>query len=189
MDLKWNMDMLSMWLNKFYKKTGKTLKHNSKAPAGFDMEKIECFTCPKNGNFARECRSKGGNDSSWKHGKNKDAWYKSYKVREAGKKHEESKALAIVDGVGLDWNEHDEDDSDSDQDHALTADIEANMDDDDSIDKFDQAISLEQFGIIDFFEVHTFTTDCKTKYSNLNASFDIQRERLGDYSVHVQAYE
>ncbi|GKF31224.1 ribonuclease H-like domain-containing protein, partial [Tanacetum coccineum] len=62
MDLKWQMAMLSIRVNKFYKKTGKRLKFNEKEPASFDKSKVECFKCHKMGHFARECRSKGTQD-------------------------------------------------------------------------------------------------------------------------------
>ncbi|GJY26165.1 ribonuclease H-like domain-containing protein [Tanacetum coccineum] len=63
MNLKWQMAMLSMRVNKFYKKTWRRLKFNANEPAGFDKSKVECFKCHKMGHFARECRSKGTQDS------------------------------------------------------------------------------------------------------------------------------
>ncbi|GJU73472.1 ribonuclease H-like domain-containing protein [Tanacetum coccineum] len=119
MDLKWQMAMLSMRVNKFYKKTGRRLKFNEKEPAGFDKSKVECFKCHKMGHFARECRSKGTQDS-----KRRDAGYNAYKAKEGGKKQAETKALAAVDGESIDWNDHAEDDAD---DHGESIDLNSRV--------------------------------------------------------------
>ncbi|GKC60296.1 ribonuclease H-like domain-containing protein, partial [Tanacetum coccineum] len=63
MDLKWQVAMISMRLKKFYKKTGRKLQFDAKEPVGFDKAKVECYNCHKTGHFARECRSKGNQDS------------------------------------------------------------------------------------------------------------------------------
>ncbi|GKB45340.1 putative ribonuclease H-like domain-containing protein, partial [Tanacetum coccineum] len=113
MDLKWQMAMLSMRVNKFYKKTRMRLKFNAKEPAGFDKSKVECFKCHKIGHFARECRSKGTQDS-----KRRDARYNAYKAKEGGKKQAEPKALAAVD-VWSDAPIIDEYESDNDDDYEI----------------------------------------------------------------------
>ncbi|GJW05726.1 putative ribonuclease H-like domain-containing protein [Tanacetum coccineum] len=43
MDLKWQVAMISMRLNKFYKKTGRKLHFDEKEPVGFDKTKVECY--------------------------------------------------------------------------------------------------------------------------------------------------
>ncbi|GJR73588.1 ribonuclease H-like domain-containing protein [Tanacetum coccineum] len=63
MDLKWQVAMISMRMKKFYKKTGRKLQFDAKEPVGFDKTKVECYSCHKTGHFARECRSKGNQDS------------------------------------------------------------------------------------------------------------------------------
>ncbi|GJR98330.1 putative ribonuclease H-like domain-containing protein [Tanacetum coccineum] len=57
MDLKWQVAMLSMRVDRFYKKTGRKLIFNGKEPVGFDKTKVECFNCHRRGHFARECRA------------------------------------------------------------------------------------------------------------------------------------
>ncbi|GJZ35820.1 ribonuclease H-like domain-containing protein [Tanacetum coccineum] len=69
MDLKWQVAMISMRMKKFYKKTGRKLQFDAKEPVGFDKTKVECYNCHKTGHFARECRTKGNQDS-----KRRDAW-------------------------------------------------------------------------------------------------------------------
>ncbi|GJZ65119.1 hypothetical protein Tco_0621815 [Tanacetum coccineum] len=88
-DLKWQVAMISMRMKKFYKKTGRKLQFDAKEPVGFDKTKMECYNYHKTGHFARDRN---------------------------GKK-EESKALVIVDGEGVDWTNH----SEEDEDYALMA--------------------------------------------------------------------
>ncbi|GJT11310.1 ribonuclease H-like domain-containing protein [Tanacetum coccineum] len=74
MDLKWQVAMISMRMKKFYKKTGRKLQFDAKEPVGFDKTKVECYNCHKTGHFARECRTKGNQDS-----RRRDAWNSSNK--------------------------------------------------------------------------------------------------------------
>nr|GEU37536.1 putative ribonuclease H-like domain-containing protein [Tanacetum cinerariifolium] len=57
MNLKGQVAMLFMRVNRFYKKTGRKLNFNSKEPIGFDKTKVECFNYHRRGHFARECRA------------------------------------------------------------------------------------------------------------------------------------
>ncbi|GJR05049.1 hypothetical protein Tco_0528033 [Tanacetum coccineum] len=45
MDLKWQVAMLTMRVNRFINKTGKNLNFNGKETVGFDKTKVECFNC------------------------------------------------------------------------------------------------------------------------------------------------
>ncbi|GJV10109.1 putative ribonuclease H-like domain-containing protein [Tanacetum coccineum] len=116
MDLKWQVAMISMRMKKFYKKTGRKLQFDAKKPVGFDKTKVECYSCHKTWHFARECRSKGNQDS-----RRKDAWNTRNKDKENGRisgKQEESKALVTLDGEGVDWTSHSEDEQEN---YALMA--------------------------------------------------------------------
>nr|GEV89694.1 PGR5-like protein 1A, chloroplastic [Tanacetum cinerariifolium] len=47
MDIKWNMHLLSMRADKFWKKTGKKISIQGSDVAEFDKLKVECFNCHK----------------------------------------------------------------------------------------------------------------------------------------------
>ncbi|GJU70198.1 ribonuclease H-like domain-containing protein [Tanacetum coccineum] len=57
MDLKWQVTMLTMRVQKFLKKTGRNLNFNGKETVVFDNTKVECYNCHRRGHFARECRA------------------------------------------------------------------------------------------------------------------------------------
>nr|GEX35092.1 ribonuclease H-like domain-containing protein [Tanacetum cinerariifolium] len=67
MDIKWNLALLSMRADRFWKKTGKKITIQGFDVAGFDKSKVKFFNCHKMGHFARECRSPRSQDR-WKRG-------------------------------------------------------------------------------------------------------------------------
>nr|GEU97883.1 ribonuclease H-like domain-containing protein [Tanacetum cinerariifolium] len=100
MDLKWQVVMISTRLKKFYKKTRRKLHFDAKEPVGFDKRKLECFNCHNTRHFARECRSKGNQDS-----RRRDVGNTRYKERENGKrptKQDERKSMVTINGEGSD---------------------------------------------------------------------------------------
>ncbi|GJX45144.1 ribonuclease H-like domain-containing protein [Tanacetum coccineum] len=161
MDLKWQVAMIFMRLKKFYKKTGRKLQFDAKEPVGFDKAKVECYNCHKTGHFARECRSKGNQDS-----RRRDAGYTRYKAKDSGRrpgKQEEPKALVTLDGEGVDWTSHSEDEQEN---YALMAYSNSGSD----------------------TEVTSCSKECKESYAKLKKLYDEQREQLGDASIEIQAY-
>ncbi|GJT13656.1 putative ribonuclease H-like domain-containing protein [Tanacetum coccineum] len=112
MDLKWQVAMISMRMKKIYKKTGRNLQFDAKELVGFDKTKVECYNCHKTGHFARECRTKGNQDS-----RRRDAWNSGNKDGRRSGKQEDSKALVTIDGEGVDWTSH----SEEEEDYALMA--------------------------------------------------------------------
>nr|GEU37893.1 retrovirus-related Pol polyprotein from transposon TNT 1-94 [Tanacetum cinerariifolium] len=63
----------------------------------FNKKKVRCYKCQQKGHFARECRAKGGNDKQI---------YSSFKIKEIGKKEEDSKSSITFDTL-VDWINHD----------------------------------------------------------------------------------
>nr|GEV71275.1 hypothetical protein [Tanacetum cinerariifolium] len=57
MDLRWQMDMLTVRAKRFLQKIGRNLGANRPTSMGFDMSKVKCYNCHRKGHFARECRS------------------------------------------------------------------------------------------------------------------------------------
>ncbi|GKB16481.1 putative ribonuclease H-like domain-containing protein [Tanacetum coccineum] len=133
MDLKWQVAMISMRMKKFYKKTG---------------------------HFARECRTKGNQDR-----RRRDAWNYGNKDKENGRrsgKQEDFKALATIDGKGVNWTSH----SEEEEDYALMACNSSGSD----------------------TEVTSCSNECKESYAKLKKLYDAQREQLSDASIEIKAY-
>nr|GEW48177.1 ribonuclease H-like domain-containing protein [Tanacetum cinerariifolium] len=102
--------------HKDLEQVGRKLHFDAKEPVGFDKSKAECFNCHNTRHFARECRSKGNQDS-----RRRDLGNTRYKARDNGMRHakqDEHKAMVTIDGEGVDWPGHAKDDT---EDYALMA--------------------------------------------------------------------
>ncbi|GKF44562.1 ribonuclease H-like domain-containing protein, partial [Tanacetum coccineum] len=76
-DLRWNIDMLTMRERRFLKNTGRKLDMANKERIRFDKSKVECFNFHKRGHFARKCKAPRNQDS-----KNKKPTRKTVPVEE-----------------------------------------------------------------------------------------------------------
>nr|GFC32442.1 ribonuclease H-like domain-containing protein [Tanacetum cinerariifolium] len=92
MDIKWNMALLSMRADKFWKKTRKKISIQGSDMEGFDKSKVECFNCHKMGHFVRECRALRNQDRG-----RRDNYRHGSKAEEQA-----PKALMEIDKVGWD---------------------------------------------------------------------------------------
>ncbi|GJU11354.1 ribonuclease H-like domain-containing protein [Tanacetum coccineum] len=63
MDLRWNIDMLTMRARRFLKNTRRKLDMANKERIRFDKSKVECFNCHKRGHFTRKCRAPRNQDN------------------------------------------------------------------------------------------------------------------------------
>ncbi|GJX81417.1 ribonuclease H-like domain-containing protein [Tanacetum coccineum] len=108
MDIKWNLALLSIRADRFWKKTGKKITIQGSDVAGFDKSKVECFNCHKMAHFARECRAPRSQDKGMR-----ESYRKDPKVEEPA-----PKALMAIDGIGWDWSYM----ADEEENHALVAD-------------------------------------------------------------------
>nr|GFD45920.1 hypothetical protein [Tanacetum cinerariifolium] len=108
---KWNMALLSMRADKFWKRTGKKISIQGSNVEGFDKSKVECFNCHKMGHFGREFRAPRSQERG-----RKESYRQGSKAKE-----KTPKALMAIDGVGWDWSYMENEG----EDHALVADAEA----------------------------------------------------------------
>nr|GEX17184.1 putative ribonuclease H-like domain-containing protein [Tanacetum cinerariifolium] len=116
---------------KTLEKAGRKIDFDKKESTRFNKKKVRCYKCQQRGHFTRECRAKGGNDKQR---------YSSFKIKEIGKKEEDSKALIAVDTL-VDWTDHD--------------------------DKSDGVIASKEFGMIDGCDIEDAIEEGAAKIYNL----------------------
>nr|GEU73475.1 ribonuclease H-like domain, Gag-pre-integrase domain protein [Tanacetum cinerariifolium] len=137
----------------------------------FDLEemdlkwktKVKCFNFQNTGNFIRECRSKGNQESRRRDEGN--TRYKAKENRRRTTKQDAHKAIVTIDGEGVDWTGHAEDDT---KNYALMAFNSSNSGSD--------------------TEVTSCSKVSEESYAKLKKLYDEQREQLGVASIEIQAY-
>ncbi|GKC27933.1 ribonuclease H-like domain-containing protein [Tanacetum coccineum] len=166
LDLKWQMAMLSIRVQKFEKKAGRKIKFNGQEAARFDKKLVQCYKCSQKGHFARECRAKGSQDSQR---------YSAYKTQNAGKKTNDSQDLISVDTF-INWQDHE--DAHADEGALKIYGMIAGMESDpDSERKATSEYAL--MGFTTDKEVQTCSFECEYRYN----------EQISNSSVELNAYK
>ncbi|GJR42909.1 putative ribonuclease H-like domain-containing protein [Tanacetum coccineum] len=186
LDIKWQMAMLSVRINRFEKKAGRKMKFNNKDAARFDKKKVKCYKCSELGHFARECTGKQLDSK---------ARYSSFKLKELDKT-EEPKALLSVDSM-LNWSDHEGEDVESGaaQVYGMIAGAEEDAADsatgnatgDVADDVSNAAAEFALMGISS--QVQTCPFGCEHLYAELKKEFDNVEVQYKECYIQVQAYK
>ncbi|GJV38430.1 putative ribonuclease H-like domain-containing protein [Tanacetum coccineum] len=191
MDIKWQMAMLSVRVNKFEKKAGRKIEFDKKEAARFNKKAVRCYKCLQKGHFARECRGKGGNEKR----------YSSFKIQELGKKEADTKALMTVDTLE-NWTEHESEDNEGSalKEYGMVAGCVAageggvaelyNVITGAETKEASTAGDAGEFALMGVTsEVHNCPFGCDNKYNELQKQYNELNEQNGEYFIQVQAYK
>nr|GEU91770.1 hypothetical protein [Tanacetum cinerariifolium] len=168
MDIKWNMALLSMRDDRFWKKTGKKITIQGSNVVGFDKSKVKCFNCHKMGDFARECRAPRSQDRGKR---------ESYKQ---GPKEEEPapKALMAIDGIRWDWSYM----ANEEETHALVADDEVPT-------EFALMSKSSSSSDNEVYDDSYCSKSCRKNTKNLNTKISKLNEELSDCDTNLYNYK
>ncbi|GJW30906.1 ribonuclease H-like domain-containing protein [Tanacetum coccineum] len=147
LDIRWQVAMLTVRVQRFIQKTGRNLDFKGKQPVTFDKSKVECYNCHRKGHFAKECKS-GRNQGKRSYGDNGR--------RNATTNEPSSQALVAQDGLGgYDWSN----DFDEPVNYAL------------------MAISSSSSSSSSDNEVQNCSKQCLESFKTLQKNFDSEREK------------
>ncbi|GJS88522.1 putative ribonuclease H-like domain-containing protein [Tanacetum coccineum] len=168
LDIKWQMAMLSVRINRFEKKDGRKMKFNNRDAARFDKKKVRCYKCSQLGHFSRECTGKQLESN---------ARYSAFKLKEMEQdKPADPKALLSVDSM-VNWSDHEES---ADENASQVYGMIAGRDD-------EVAGEFALMGVTS--QVQTCPFGCHDKYAELKKEFDDLEVQYKEYYIQVQAYK
>nr|GEY01757.1 reverse transcriptase domain-containing protein [Tanacetum cinerariifolium] len=178
LDIKWQMAMLSLQINKFQNKAGRMINFNNKDSARFDRRKARCYNYLQLGHVTRKCNVKKVDEK---------AWYFAFKISEV--KTEEPKAMVSVDSM-LNWNEHEAEHKpeEGEQVYGLIAGFKSDfaypaVNAVGSV--YDAAAEFAMMGISP--KVQTCPFDCDSKLSKLKKNYAHLETMYNDSFIQVQA--
>ncbi|GJY04944.1 ribonuclease H-like domain-containing protein [Tanacetum coccineum] len=159
LDIRWQVAMLTVRVQKFIQKTGRNLDFKGKQPVTFNKSKVECYNYHMKGHFAKECKS-GRNQGKRSYGDNGR--------RNATKNEPSSQALVAQDGLGgYDWSN----DFDKSVNYALMA-----------ISSLSSSSSSDN-------EVQNCSKQCIESFKTLQKNYDSEREKYSRARLEIQGYE
>nr|GEY95268.1 hypothetical protein [Tanacetum cinerariifolium] len=161
-DIKWNMALLSIRANRFWKK----ISIQGTNVAGFDKLNVECFNCHKTGHFARKCRAARSQDRG-----RRDNYRQGSKVEEQA-----PKALMEINEVGWDWSYM----ANDEENHALIADEETPT---------EFALMAKTSAESEVFDNSLCSKACKKNSDSLNRLPECADDTVTDYSRHAPTIE
>nr|GEV59093.1 hypothetical protein [Tanacetum cinerariifolium] len=162
-NIKWNMALLSMRADKFWKRTRKKISIQGSDVAGFDKSKVECLNYHKMGHFARECRTPRSQERG-----RKESYRQGSKAKEKS-----SKALMAIDGMGWDWSY-----MENKEDHALVADEKTPT-------EFALMANIEN----KVFDNSLCSKDCKKNTDSLNSKINDLKNQLSEDNNYWYHYK
>ncbi|GJY96029.1 putative ribonuclease H-like domain-containing protein, partial [Tanacetum coccineum] len=160
LDIRQQVAMLTVKVQRFVKNTGRNLYFKGKQPMSFDKSKVECYNCQRKGHFAKECKS-GRNQGKRSNDDNDRS--------NAPTNESSSQALVAQDGLGgYDWSNDFEVEP---LNYAL------------------MAISSSSSSSSSDNEVQKCSKQCLESFKTLKKNYDSEREKHNRAILEIQGYE